>query len=216
MLDPHCPWPVTPPPPPQQNSSTDSNPFEAGMGLLVIIFLVWFTEWARARNIDGHFAFAVRAALYPPRATGMHLFFACIGAIWLYLALPLTLLAGLGRRAAAREMTQHSLRTAFWFCLPFLLWIGLLVAAGIKHQLFAQDFGLRDFFFGRFSSAWSGLCFLWCILSTLWLLFSLPGLGVIRLLPATFAARLRFGCWLPGTVTIAATWIMTGWIAATL
>ena len=131
------------------------------MGLLVIIFLVWFTGWARTHNIDGHFAFAVRAVLYPPRATGMHLFFACIGAIWLYLALPLTLLAGLGRRAAAREMTQHRLRTAFWFCLPFLLWIGLLVAAGIKHQLFAQDFGLRDFFFGRFSSAWSGLCFLW-------------------------------------------------------
>ena len=199
---------LPPPPPPPRDSSPD--PFvEMGGELLFWGAVIWFIIWA-CRRLYAKFGFVIDAVLYPPAATGMHQFFGYMGAFWLYLALPLTLLACLGRRAAAREITQHRLRTAFWFCLPFLLWFALLFAYGVKYRLFVSGFDMEDII-GDYAPKWSIAFAIWCSLSTLWLVGSLLGLVFIRRLPR-FSEFLNFGFWLLGVLLTAAAWAVAGWI----
>ena len=100
-----------------------------GIGLLVA-GIVWALEWFWQK-----IGFAVVAALYPPAAEGIHQVFGYIAAFWIYLALPLAVIAALGRRAIARNIGQHRLRTAFWLFLPLIVWAGLLIAYIVKHDL---------------------------------------------------------------------------------
>lgn len=190
-----------------------------GIGLLVA-GIGWALEWFWQK-----IGFVVVAALYPPVAEGIHQVFGYIAAFWIYLALPLAVIAALGRRAIARNIGQHRLRTAFWLFLPLIVWAGLLIAYIVKHDLTVygdllptilwEDVIKNSLTFAQHAPLWCRLCWAWSLISILWFTGGLLGLAFIRLLPH-LAAAMRLNRWLFGAVVIVATWTLATWIKNTL
>ena len=206
-----------------------------GIGLLVA-GIGWALEWfwqqigfAVVAALHGHQRPVRRArpvdALYPPAAEGIHQVFGYIAAFWIYLALPLAVIAALGRRAIARNIGQHRLRTAFWLFLPLIVWAVLLIAYIVKHDLTVygdllptilwEDVIKNSLTFAQHAPLWCRLCWAWSLISILWFTGGLLGLVFIRLLPH-LAAAMRLNRWLFGAVVIVATWTLATWIKNTL
>ena len=144
---------------------------------------------------------------------------------WFWQKIGFAVVAALGRRAIARNIGQHRLRTAFWLFLPLIVWAGLLIAYIVKHDLTVygdllptilwEDVIKNSLTFAQHAPLWCRLCWAWSLISILWFTGGLLGLAFIRLLPH-LAAAMRLNRWLFGAVVIVATWTLATWIKNTL